>query len=549
MSQPLDVVENQFVLPIKITEAGTVTKTLNTAGTYVDKNIKLDVTTPKAEYEVKSANSVTATVAMVDNAFASETETKYPITITADATAPEVKVGIKPGKAGFAAETDVVKVAKADAEQASKKIYLKEGALASNSTASAEGYGVVLGEKANTAPTAGFYVKASAAGSASVGTAGWVDPNNNTPVDSSGDAFYPIAEATLLNEVGEGAQENYTEKDDAPVLISGSGLYINEGYIKNTYIPLAKLVPDEANVATGKDGNSNLIYKTVSVYDKDAKLIAGTMGDATLNAIVADNAAATVNTVTFTLGEDGQFAVAGTGTISGTASVGVDKVGYAKKELTGSGNISGTATVDAKVEAATTKATADKANITVKPVIAKENTSTALSDDITTEAPTSGHYVVVSAAAIENTATVTPSISKTGYALEGTTGTATTVTGGSEASGSYYVKIKDADHTIVEQPSTIIAPSTTVTTSFDEGENFVRPAVYTAEQATTGRFIKINANAETADGSVVAKAKCTATEGYITNISKDIAITETVSVEPAAAVAQFIKVYDGEITE
>lgn len=242
MSQ-LDTVENQFVLPIKITEAGTVTKTLNTAGTYVDKNIKLDVTTPKAEYEVKSANSVTATVAMVDNAFASETETKYPITITADATAPEVKVGIKPGKAGFAAETDVVTVAKADAEQASKKIYLKEGALASNSTASAKGYGVVLGEKASTAPTAGFYVKASAAGSASVETAGWVDPNNNKPVSASGDAFYPIAEATLLNEVAGEAQKNYTEKD-APVLFSGSGLYINEGYIKNTYIPLAKLVPD-----------------------------------------------------------------------------------------------------------------------------------------------------------------------------------------------------------------------------------------------------------------------------------------------------------------
>ena len=52
----LEVVENQFVLPIGITKAGKVTKTLNTAGTYVDKNIKLDITTPKAGYEVKSAN-------------------------------------------------------------------------------------------------------------------------------------------------------------------------------------------------------------------------------------------------------------------------------------------------------------------------------------------------------------------------------------------------------------------------------------------------------------------------------------------------------------
>lgn len=544
----LEVVENQFVLPVDITKAGTVTKTLNTAGTYVDKNIKLDITTPKAEYEVKSANSVIATVAMAENDFASETVTKYPITITADATAPEVKVGIKAGKAGFAAETDVVTVAKADAEQASKKIYVKEGALASSGTASAEGHGVVLGEKVDAAPTAGFYVKASAAGSASVATAGWVDPKNTATVNISGDAFYPIAEATLLNKVTEEAQKNYTEKN-APVLISGSGLYINEGYIKNTYIPLADLVPDEATVVAGESGNSNLIYKTVSVYDKDGKLVAGTMDDATLSTIVANDAAATVDAITFTLGEDGKFAVAGTGAISGTANVGVETVGYAKKELTGTGAISGTATVAAKVDAATAKATADKANITVKPVIAKEDTSTALSDAITTEAPADGHYVVVSAAAIESTATVTPSIGKTGYALEGTTGTAATVTGGSEASGSYYVKIKDADHTIAKQPSAVTAPSTTVTTSFAKGENFVTPAVYTEAQATTGKFIKIDANATTADGSVVAKAKCTATEGYITAISKDITITEAVSVAPAAATAQFIKVYEGEITE
>lgn len=544
----LEVEENQFVLPIDITSAGTVTKTLNTAGTYVDKNIKLDITTPKAEYEVKSANSVTATVAIAENDFATETETKYPIIITADATAPEVKVGIKEGKAGFAAETDVVTVAKADAEQVSKKIYIKEGALASAGTASAEGHGVVLGEKVDAEPTSGFYVKASAAGSASVATAGWVDPENTTPVNVSGNAFYPIAEATLANQVEEAAQENYTEKN-APVLISGSGLYINEGYIKNTYIPLADLVPDDATVVAGEGGDSNLIYNTVSVYDKDGKLVAGTMGDAVLNGIVANDAAATVDAVTFTLGEDGKFAVTGTGAISGTASVDVKTVGYANNDLTGAGAISGTATVAAKVDAATSKATADKANITVKPVIVKEDASTALSDAITTEAPTSGHYVVVSAAAIENQAIVTPSISKTGYALEGTKGTTTTITGGSEASGSYYVKIKDADHTIAKQDSAITVPSTTVTTSFAEGENFVKPAVYTEAQATTGKFIKINANATTADGSVTAKAKCTATEGYITAISKDITITEKVSVAPAAAAAQFIKVYEGEITE
>ena len=49
----LNVVENKFVLPIGVESAGTVTKELQTAGTYVDKNIKVEVTTPDGALEAK----------------------------------------------------------------------------------------------------------------------------------------------------------------------------------------------------------------------------------------------------------------------------------------------------------------------------------------------------------------------------------------------------------------------------------------------------------------------------------------------------------------
>ena len=52
----LNVQENKFILPIDVTAAGKVTKELQTAGTYVDKNIKIEVNTPDGSLEVKKSN-------------------------------------------------------------------------------------------------------------------------------------------------------------------------------------------------------------------------------------------------------------------------------------------------------------------------------------------------------------------------------------------------------------------------------------------------------------------------------------------------------------
>lgn len=49
----LNVQDNKFILPIDIAAAGKVTKELQTAGTYVDKNIKVEVNTPDGSLESK----------------------------------------------------------------------------------------------------------------------------------------------------------------------------------------------------------------------------------------------------------------------------------------------------------------------------------------------------------------------------------------------------------------------------------------------------------------------------------------------------------------
>lgn len=539
----LNVQENKFILPIDVAAAGKVTKELQTAGTYVDKNIKIEVNTPDGSLEVKKEGALSASVSVDTNVYTSDTETNYPLTIKGDASITDVQVGVK--NEGFIDSTDAVTIAGSSAPQVSKTVYIKAGSLSGSGTASAEGgNGLALGAKAATAPESGFYVKASAAGGASVATAGWVD--ETTPsVSVNGDSYYPIDAATLAN--AGTADKVYTE-EAGPVLVSGDYLYINKGYIGDTKIPLADLVPNEANVTAGVDGNSNLIYKTVSVYDKDGALIAGTMGDAVLGNISATDVSANVSTVSVAPNGDGSaFKVTGAGEISGNTSVAVTGAGYATTSTTKSGTISGTASVDASLSKITVGAVAEQANLTVTPVITKDSSSATATGAITKVAPSSGHYVAVSADAISASTTVAPSVTSDGY---GTTdnfnASNATITAGSAASGLYYVPINEAAHSVSAEASSVTNASATVSSAVvDETAS----EVTLLSAAPEGRYLKISAAATAQNGSVTTNAKCVSTEGYIVASTQTLPITETVSVGVTNAADKFIKIYNGELVE
>ena len=538
----LTVQENKFILPIDVAAAGKATKELQTAGTYVDKNIKIEVNTPDGSLEVKKQGDLSASVSVDTNVYTSDTETKYPLTVKGDAAITDVQVGV--ATEGFVDKTDTVTINGSSAQQVSKTVYIKAGSLSGSGTASAEGgNGLALGAKQESAPQSGFYVKASAAGGASVATAGWVD--KTTPsVSVNGDSYYPIDAATLANA---GIADKVYAEETGPVLVSGDYLYINKGYIGDTKIPLADLVPNEANVTAGKDGNSNLIYKTVSVYDKDGALIAGTMGDAVLGDIAATDVSANVSTVTVAATEDkSAFKVTGTGNISGNTSVAVTGAGYATSSTTKSGTISGTASVEASLSKITVGAVATNANLTVTPVITKDSSSAAATGAITKVAP-SGHYVAVSADAINASTTVAPSVTSDGYGTANNFNASNaTITAGSAASGLYYVPITDASHTVSKEASSITNASATVSSAIvDE----TATAVTLLSTAPEGRYLKISAAATAQNGSVTTNAKCVSTEGYITASTQTLPITEAVSVGITNAADKFIKIYNGELVE
>ena len=539
----LNVQDNKFILPIDVAAAGKVTKELQTAGTYVDKNIKIEVNTPDGSLEVKKEGTLSASVSVDANVYTSDTETKYPITVKGDAAITDVQVGVK--NEGFVDSTDAVTIAGSSAEQASKTVYIKAGSLTGSGSASAEGgNGLALGTKVETAPESGFYVKASAAGSASVATAGWVD--ETTPsVSVNGDSYYPIDAATLAN-TGT-ADKVYTE-EAGPVLVSGGYLYINKGYIGDTKIPLADLVPDEANVTAGVDGNSHFIYKTVSVYDKDGALVAGTMGDAVLGDIAATNVSANVSTVSVAPNGDGSaFKVTGTGEISGNTSVAITGAGYATNNTTKSGTVSGTANVEASLNKITVGAVAEQANLTVTPVITKDSSSATATGAITTVAP-SGHYVAVSADAINASTTVAPSVTSDGYGTaDNFNANNVTVTAGSNASGLYYVPITDASHSVSKEASSVTNASATVSSAIVSTTN--EAVAVLNEAPASGNYLIISADAATTNGSVTTNAKCVSTEGYITASTKTLPITEAVTVGVTNATNKYIKIYAGEIVE
>ena len=531
-----------FELPIDVTAAGEVSKTLATADTYVDRNIKVTVRTPDADLkivEAEGSGAITAKVSTTDKKYTSDTVTPHAITIAADAHVNKTTVGVS--QSGFLASTDTIDIAAADAVQNTKTIYVKEGAITATGEATATG-NVTL-EPAGAAPKSGFYIRAAAAGSAKVTTAGWVEPSD--PIESSGDAYYTLPTTSFGNtEVSGKTYEDIDAK--APVLVEGGYLYIGEGYIRDSKISLAKLVPDHGTLPV-VDAKSEWMYKGYSAYDNEGKLIAGTMGDAVLGDISATNVKATVSTVSVAANE-GVFKVTGSGDISGKTSVAVTQRGLATTDMSKTGDIAGTANVEATLAKIGLAATADKESAVVKPVITKD-TSTAQSGAITTIQPTSGKYVAVSTAAIAESVTVTPTVATEGY---GTTdlhsATAKTISVGTEASDRFYIPLSVGSHSASVETPIVVNATATVAQIVEKTAGFqgnLSAGILSA--APSGEYITLKANATKTAGSLSSNVTCTATEGYIEAGSETKTVSGNVDVNVTAAADKYIRVYDGTI--
>ena len=230
---------------ISITTSGTSTGqkiTLATAGTYVDKDIEISAPTATVAAATVTASSPTITPSVSSTA---NTDGSYNITGSGTSS-------INVGTAGYVSSSVGTK------NSGTPKV---SGTVAGSTLSATE---VTPAASAQTVTIgAGYYptsrtvtVKAASAGTAAGITASATDPGNT-----------------------------YTSK--SVTLASGGYLKIDAGYVGNTKISLADLVPDDANIPAAE--SSPYILNGYSAYDKDGALITGGINNGTVTGADDDN--------------------------------------------------------------------------------------------------------------------------------------------------------------------------------------------------------------------------------------------------------------------
>lgn len=535
----MELKDGNYKLPIDIVADGQVKKTLKTADTYVDKDIDVVVSVADATYEVELDNAVTATASVADaGSYLTDTESPFAIELHADASVSKATVGV--AQAGFAAESDKIDVSAKTATQDKKTKYIKAGSLANPDSLSMSVNGSNIDLIAKTEePASGFYVKTNASGAVKVGTAGWIEKDVSKSV--SGEAYYSVPTLGLANAGTTGAE--YTDiSKTAPVLTSGGYLFLNEGYIENSKISLSQLVPDGSNVK----GQNDLIYKTISAYDNDGNLVAGSMDDAELSAITASDVTANISEVSVTAdAEDHKFNISGEGAISGSSSVSVSKTGYATTALSQTGVISGDAALAATLDVADIAADVS-GDGTVKPVI-RDAGSNARVAAIASAAPTDKKYVAVDAAAIAKTITVTPKVTSAGYATAALVDvTGNTATAGSEAADKVYIAIENGSHE-VSHTQTVVQETIAISMNEAVSEGYSKAGIL-ANAPADAPYITISTSNTSTAGSAKSQASCTASEGYIlSGTINDTEKSDTINATVTQAANKYIRIYTGEV--
>lgn len=551
----MPVEEKVFQLPIDIEAAGKIEKTLKTADTYVDKDIHIEIDTPAGELKIQDAGTVEARVSTDQPAehYLSNSATNYSFNIIAEAQTSDAIVDVK--TEGFISKDTEVVIEGTDADPDVDTLYLKEGSLDGGNTADAESETVTLQEA--TASDEGFVIKVTAESSVFVDNSGWFEKGSSAASkDVTDEKYFKLAEVDFTNtEADPDAFENISE--DVPALIEGSYLFLKEGYIKDSKIELAKLVPDGSNLPT-TGTESDLMYKTVRAYNNDGKLIAGTMGDAKLTAITADDAAATIDDVDIEVDGD-KFKVTGTADITGNASVDTETRGLAVPgETKATGEISGTATLDATLNKIVINTAVSSDSVVVSPVIEKESATNVLSGDITDTQPAEGqYYVAVSVPADYQDVIATPIVTDEGYGIEGEGGASifeTTIYAGMTESGIHYISIDAGSHSVSAGGEESVAAEARVSTETEvtdatKFDGDLDSGIVAADEAptTTDNYIVIKTNTEAIDGEFAGSAVCAINEGYVESEITEQPFNGPVSVEVSEAQNLYIKIYDGTI--
>lgn len=275
------------------------TLTINTADKYVDKDIELTITAKEGSGSITGGTLTHNGITTTDKTYLTGTANDgYKVTMSNTAKVGAIEANITEG---WLTNGDIAGLPETTPHTTATDFYVKKGTASVTANQSIPVSGTIT--NSNGTLTATLSGSKTINGTA---TAGWVTSVNGASVSASGTASASAADLdknlipanivknkTIFGVTGTGssatpatfsnkATAGQTYKDistTAPVLISKDYLYINEGYIsENQKISLAQLVPDESNVI----GNEDLIYKTVSAYNKNGELVAGTMDNASI---------------------------------------------------------------------------------------------------------------------------------------------------------------------------------------------------------------------------------------------------------------------------
>lgn len=266
--------------------------------THFDKDAATTITVGSVDadtlYVPIAAGTATANGATVDTVAVAYNSTagNFDVTGAANIPAPTVDtagyigngIGTLNGAAG-AAEVDasIAKIAigatisggTAVTPVISKNVATNVDSAAATTSQPASGFYVAVETAADSSSvTAAAAVTSAGYGTTTSGEYTTVGDSATVTVNAAATTYIPITGASF----GNAATSGHTYSDissTAPVLISGDYLYINKGYVGDTKISLAQLVPDDATItaSTGAD----YILASQSAYDSDGALVVGTI--------------------------------------------------------------------------------------------------------------------------------------------------------------------------------------------------------------------------------------------------------------------------------
>lgn len=440
-----------------------------------------------------------------------------------------------------------------------------EAGSASSTVSAIEGNGVTTATLVDSAPTVPgtHYIKVdtSGTGASSISKAGWVDAKQLTTASATGTQYISLGNMTLSNEVPVSEENSYTDiSENAPVLISGKSLYINEGYTGNVKISLAKLVPDGANIAVTK--GVDLIYKGVTAYDNDGKLVTGTMPDAVLGAMTtSEKKTKTITTLNPISYENGKFKVTSEPVTGYTlAKVTCSKTGYITTSDFQEGDVEFFADVDATLNslAATVSSSSTK---TIDTSVAKvekasgETFTDASNGVATSTAPSDASMPYVKVSSIGGTTTLAFDVNVTqeGYATQEHKGiTAGEIDVTANGSGNYYIPVKMGTLTGATKSVTLKDAEPTLSTNGSDYELTVTTDEFkiapTLEKGWINNTVDNTISAASRAYSL-GKSNISAGETTVTlegNVKKQVyRVSTTRGYTPSAGLQHDIPIFDG----